>query len=120
MHQDPELISIAGSVHSRSASPVPRVRKDAIDGTPGEEQPGFLKGIGNMIFGKSEDETSVRSPQFPWKKYLIEGDVMRRWKTVDMRQVQHLHANFDIDQAQFVNCDLEEVSMRPSQQVPIM
>ena len=44
-----------------------------------------MKGIGNMIFGKSEDEASVRSPQFPWKKYLIEDDVMRRWKTVDMR-----------------------------------
>ena len=62
-----------------------RDRKNAVDKTQEEQSEGFLKGIGNMIFGKSEDEASVRSPQFPWKKYLIEDDVMRRWKTVDMR-----------------------------------
>lgn len=123
MHQDPELISIAGSIRSRSASPKPEEeKKDAAEETPGaDESNGFLSGIGNMIFGKREQPEEVKRPkQFPWKQYLIEDDVMKRWATVDMRQVQHLHANFDIDQAQFVNCDLEEVSMRPSQQVPIM
>lgn len=88
MHQDPELISIAGSIRSRSASPKPL--EDAEDSTPaGEQAKGFLRGIGNMIFGKREEqEESVKRPtHFPWRQYLIEDDVMKRWSTVDMRQV---------------------------------
>ena len=92
MHQDPELISIAGSVRSRSASPRPQEeKKEGDDSTPGGEGSkagAFLSGIGNMIFGKRELEESVKRPtQFPWRQYLIEEDVMARWGTVDMRQV---------------------------------
>lgn len=49
--------------------------------------------------------------EFPWERYLVKQDIIKQWKQVDMKYIYHLHANFDLEQAKFVNVELEEVSI---------
>lgn len=122
------MISVAGSIQSHGGDTARSEEKKETESpekvTPKPENAGFLRGFGAMFgFGGKDAKganLSREAIEFPWTKYLIEEDVIKRWSAVDMKQVYHLHANFDIEQAQFVNIDLEEVSMAPSQQVPII
>lgn len=51
--------------------------------------------------GNNKDETpDGEIPQweeFPWHKYLVQDDIIKKWKDVDMKHVKYLHANFDIE-----------------------
>ena len=86
------MISVAGSIQSngetgrsggKDKEETPASPKDKPEGA------GFLRGFGAMFgFGgkdaKGGDGTS-RGVEFPWTKYLIEEDVMKKWSSVDMK-----------------------------------
>jgi len=48
--------------------------------------------------------------EFPWKKYLVEEDIIKKWHKVDMKVINNLHSNFDPDTGEFTNVQLEKVS----------
>lgn len=95
------------------------------DATPGEDPPkpqGFFGGVKNIFFGFGQSknttpggETPGQGPmawaEFPWERYLVKEDIIKQWKQVDVKYINHLHANFDLEQAKFVNVELEEVSI---------
>jgi hypothetical protein len=39
--------------------------------------------------------------EFPWRKYLVEDDIIKKWGAVDMKVINNLHSNFDIDKGEF-------------------
>ena len=57
------------------------------------------------------EETPGDWEEFPWEKYLIKEDIIKKWKQVDMKIINNLHSNFDVDQGEFVNVALEKVSV---------
>ena len=64
--------------------------------------------------GNKDETPDGEIPQweeFPWHKYLVQDDIIKKWKDVDMKHIKYLHANFDIEQGKFVNIQLEKVSM---------
>ena len=114
--QDPDLASIAGSVRNSMYTDSPE-KLEAPESTP-QPNSGAMKtlfgGIGSL-FGMGgntetpggEDETPggedlLETPlppveDFPWAKYLIEEDIISKWKEVDMKQVNNLLRNFDVE-----------------------
>ena len=86
-------------------------------GTPGG---GFFGGVRNLFFGQKNNNATpggetpgedMQWAEFPWERYLIKQDIIKEWKQVDMKYIHHLHANFDLETAKFVNVELEEVSI---------
>lgn len=79
----------------------------------------FFEGIGNIFgFGKKTEarldeleNKHIPWEEFPWNKFLIEEDIIKKWEKVDMKHINHLLANFDIEQAKFIGIDLEELSI---------
>ena len=58
----------------------------------------------NMIDSKitpgGNDEprpSEITWEEFPWKKYLIDEDIIKKWSAVDMKYILYLHSNFDIE-----------------------
>lgn len=83
---------------------------------------GFFGGVRSIFssFGQSKNATpggetpgqeQLEWQEFPWERYLIKEDIIKKWKQVDMKYIHHLHANFDLEQAKFVNVELPDVSI---------
>ena len=49
--------------------------------------------------------------EFPWKKYLVEEDIIKKWSKVDMKVINNLHSHFDPDTGEFMDIQLEKVSV---------
>lgn len=48
----------------------------------------------------AEEETPGGEPtweEFPWNKYLVQEDIIKKWKSVDMKHINHLLTHFDIE-----------------------
>ena len=61
------------------------------------------------FFKKSKDE-GEREPvwqEFPWEQVIVKTDIIQKWKKVDMKKINRLHANFDLDTGKFINIDEE-------------
>lgn len=66
--------------------------------TPGG---GFFGGMKTMLGLGPTPQPEEQLPdweEFPWAKYLIKEDIIRKWKQVDMRLVNNLLKNFDIEE----------------------
>ena len=62
----------------------------------------------------AEEETPGGEPtweEFPWNKYLVQEDIIKKWKSVDMKHINHLLTHFDIEDGQFKDVELEKVSV---------
>lgn len=73
-----------------------------------------LGGIGGLLGYKNnqkrEDNITIFK-EFPWERYLIKEDIIKKWRKVDMNEVAHLLRNYDIEKSQFTGVDLEKVSV---------
>jgi hypothetical protein len=63
---------------------------------------GLFGGFGTMLgFGVTPGaDTTPGQPdweEFPWERYLVKEDIIKKWKQVDMRVINNLHSNFDVD-----------------------
>lgn len=45
--------------------------------------------------------------EFPWEQVIVKTDIILKWKKVDMKKINRLHANFDLDTGKFVNIEEE-------------
>ena len=73
------------------------------------QQTSLFSNIANF-FKKSKDEAD-REPvwqEFPWEQVIVKTDIIQKWKKVDIKKINRLHANFDLDTAKFVNIDEED------------
>ena len=114
--------SVAGSVQKDIDDISPEKPKN--DATPGETPGGptptgaasqfSIFGGLRKALGYKVPETTPGAPteplievpvweEFPWKKYLVEEDIIVKWKAVDMKVIHNLHSNFDIDKGEFTN-----------------
>jgi hypothetical protein len=60
--------------------------------------------------GKPKDEEVFKWKEFPWEKYLVQEDIIQKWKKVDVNEINNLIKNFDTDTKEFQNVELEMVS----------
>lgn len=71
-------------------------------------QTSLFSNIANF-FKKSKDD-GEREPvwqEFPWEQVIVKTDIIQKWKKVDMKKINRLHANFDLDTGKFVNIEEE-------------
>ena len=100
-----------GSVISMSSQRNKEESKENEDpnNTAPEDPPGFLERITSFFsFGSNKNEEDKNDEldkweEFPWEDIMIKTDVIKKWDKVDMRYIQYLHANFDIETAKFPN-----------------
>ena len=85
----------------------PGQRSEDEEESKGDESPSWMKRI-SQIFVKSEEENKWK--EFPWEDIMIKTDVIKKWSKVDMKYINHLHTNFDIETGKFSNLSEEEKS----------
>lgn len=91
--QDEDLESVAGSVQKEKPTPIEQPEVTPVGGLFG--------GMRTMLgFGQTPgapEETTPEWEEFPWERYLIKEDIIKKWKQVDMKLINNLHSNFDVD-----------------------
>ena len=119
--------SVAGSVQRDNEDSSPE--KGKAEKTPGQTPEGpsqyqysifgrLKKTLGYEVQGVTPGETPggpvIDVPvweEFPWKKYLVEEDIIKKWSKVDMKVINNLHSHFDPDTGEFMDIQLEKVSV---------
>ena len=103
-----EFTGSVSSLSSQRNKEESKENEDPNNTTP-EDPPGFLQRITNFFnFGSNKNEEDKNEDgdkweEFPWEDIMIKTDVIKKWDQVDMRYIQYLHANFDIETAKFPN-----------------
>ena len=87
-------------------------------GNSASETPGGPSGLKKLVLGGFGGilgyKNKAKGPafnEFPWEKYLIKEDIIRKWKRVDMAEVNLLLRSYDVEKSEFTNIELEKVSM---------
>ena len=73
-----------------------------------QSQTSLFSNIANF-FKKSKDD-GANEPvwqEFPWEQVIVKTDIILKWKKVDMKKINRLHANFDLDTGKFINIEEE-------------
>jgi hypothetical protein len=39
--------------------------------------------------------------EFPWERLLVKENIISRWQSVDMKHINLLHRNFDVEKGEF-------------------
>lgn len=53
------------------------------------------------MFGVTKSKESDKEwKEFPWEEIIVKNDIKKKWN-VDMREIYHLHANFDTETGKF-------------------
>jgi hypothetical protein len=46
--------------------------------------------------------------EFPWEQIIIKTDIIKKWSKVDVKYVNLLHANYDLETQTFINLQVEQ------------
>jgi len=99
--QDSDLESLAGSVQRKKMEETPGGPTPEGPVTPG----GFFGNLGNLLGLKHETpgkgDDLLKWKEFPWEKYIVQEDIIAKWKKIDMAEVNNLLRNFNAETKEF-------------------